>query len=143
MRKPQLVGMVLILMSLWGSGHGMAQRLTGPLTMLTRQFQSARELPAGSRPQPPDVPLDGLRGLSLETIRSALGPPNYHNAGSLKCSAEFCWSYIYGPGEAPLPPPVKRSDGTVEIVVRTGGPWLLVLGSTRDKLITVRWLGQR
>ena len=101
--------------------------------------------PSGSRPTPPDVDVKALLGLQKSAIRTVLGPPDIRKANypSLECHAAQCWSFTYGPGPSPLPAPTDDGDGTMSVYVTTGGPWLLILGFTKGRLVTAFWRGQK
>jgi hypothetical protein len=115
------------------------------LNTLHSFFLSARAQPSGSRPTPPDVDVKALLGLQKSAIRTVLGPPDIRKANypSLECHAAQCWSYTYGPGPSPLPAPTDDGDGTMSVYVTTGGPWLLILGFTKGRLVTAFWRGQK
>lgn len=66
-------------------------------------FQSARALPAGSRPSPPDVDLKALPGLNSTRLRSALGPPDHPIKGIDSNVAPISAGYIH------MAPSGKRS----------------------------------
>ena len=106
---------------------------------------SARALPLGSRPPPPDVDVKALLGLQKSAIRTVLGPPDKQEANDppLECHVARCWSFTYGPGPSPVPDPTDNGDGTMSVYVTTGGPWLLILGFTKDRLVTAFWQGQK
>ena len=114
------------------------------LRTLTSDFSNARSMPLGSRPSPSAVDLDSLRGLSPSTIRDSLGNPDKYDAGwpPLDCGAPLCWCFTYGPEPAPLDDPVEIPGGTI-VSIRTGGPWLLILGFKRGRLVTAFWRGQK
>jgi hypothetical protein len=115
------------------------------LEELSKSFTEARSLPSGSRPSPPSIDLQRLVGLRLSAIRNALGVPN-GGAGHLpRCHASLCFSYSYGPAVLPEtdPGPVDRGDGTMEMQVTTGGPWLLIIGVSDNQVVSADWLGQK
>jgi hypothetical protein len=68
--------------------------------------------------------------------------PDYEGDDLLNCDATQCWAFKYGP-EPELPEKRFLDDGQTEIVVTTGGPWLLLLAIENDSVTTVRWRGQR
>ena len=115
------------------------------LNTLQSFFLRARLLPSGSRPPPPDMEVKALLGLQKSAIRTALGPPDKHepNYPPLECRASQCWSFTYGPGPSPVPDPTDNGDGTMSVYVTTGGPWLLILGFTRGRLVNAFWRGQK
>jgi hypothetical protein len=112
------------------------------LQALAKDFSDARSMPLGSRPGPPGIELASLKGVTSSAIRTALGQPD-QGPPNPDCHAELCWSFTYGPGAAPLRGPVDNGGGNVSIEVSTGGPWLLVLGFTADRLTSAFWRGQR
>jgi hypothetical protein len=103
-------------------------------------LSAAAALPLGSRPSPPDVDLGFLIGLSPQAIRTALGAPYSRSAA---CSAAQCWSYRYGPDAAPPKVEENNGDGTVDIEVITGGPFLLIVGFSSHHVVLASWQGQR
>ena len=110
------------------------------LQVLRSKLSAAAALPLGSRPAPPDMDLGFLVGLSIQEIRHALGAP-YSRSGM--CSAAQCWSYRYGPDAAPPEVTKKNDDGTVDVVVTTGGPFLLIIGFSSHHAVLANWQGQR
>ena len=113
------------------------------LTELSADFSAARSQPLGSRPAPPYVYLERLIGLSAHSIQAALGAPDRRQPGAPLCEAAQCWSYTYGPAPAPISGDVQHDGSTDFIVVSTGGPFLLILGFSSDRVISAEWLGQR
>ena len=113
------------------------------LSELSADFSAARSQPLGSRPAPAYVDLERLIGLSAHSIQAALGTPDRREPGAPLCEAARCWSYTYGPEPAPLASEVQHDGNTDFIVVSTGGPFLLILGFSGDKVISANWLGQR
>jgi hypothetical protein len=110
------------------------------LRNLKSKLSAAAALPLGSRPSPPEVDLGFLIGLSPQEIRSGLGVPYSRSA---TCTAAECWSYRYGPDSAP-PKVVKRNDdGTVDLEVTTGGPFLLIIGFSSHHVVLANWQGQK
>jgi hypothetical protein len=99
---------------------------------------SARALPLGSRPAPPDLELRSLTGISKSQLLKELGNPTYCGVdGDEPCATSSSWKYEWG-----LPaPPAKGGDGFVEIT--TGGPFVIVLDFTSDAVSSARWEGQR
>jgi hypothetical protein len=81
-----------------------------------------------------------LVGLSTREIRQALGAPYDRSAA---CLAAQCWSYRYGPEAPPPEVETKNDDGTVNVVVTTGGPFLLIIGFSSHRAIQAKWQGQR
>jgi hypothetical protein len=115
------------------------------LSALHSFFSSARAQPLGSRPAPPYIYLKALLGLQMSAIRTVLGPPDKREANypPPECHAAQCWSFTYGPGPGPLPAPTDNGDGTMSVYVTTGGPWLLILGFTKGRIVTAFWQGQK
>jgi hypothetical protein len=113
------------------------------LTELSAYFSAARAQPPGSRPMPPYFYPGRLIGLSVSSIETALGTPDVLEPGMPICEAARCWSYTYGPGPAPLSNAVQHDGNTEFIVVSTGGPYLLILGVSGDRVSSARWQGQR
>jgi hypothetical protein len=113
------------------------------LTELSADFSAARAQPLGSRPAPPDVELTRLIGLKTSSVHAALGAPESQEPGMPLCEATRCWSYTYGPGPKPFSDEVQHHGNTDSIVVSTGGPFLLILGVSADRVISAHWLGQR
>lgn len=113
------------------------------LTELSADFSAARSQPPGSRPTPPYVDLEQLIGLRLYSVRAALGMPDSQESGMSPCEAVRCWSYTYGPGPEPYSDEVQHHGETDSIVVTTGGPFLLILGVSGDRVVSADWLGQR
>jgi hypothetical protein len=118
------------------------------LSALARDLVKARALPEGTRPQPPDdVELSDLLGLSFSSVRHALGVPDKRHRRWVPpgCHAPICLTYTYGRQESPATSsaPVDLGNGMMEILVSTGGPYLLVLGFSGDRLVSADWLGQR
>ena len=110
------------------------------LRTLRAKFSVAAALPLGSRPAPPDVDLGLLIGLPAQEIRHALGVPY---SRSVVCSAPQCWSYRYGPDAAAPEVTKKNDDGTVDVVVTTGGPFLLIIGFSSHHVVLANWQGQK
>ena len=50
---------------------------------------------------------------------------------------------LRGPEPEPLLSEVQHDGNTDFIVVTTGGPFLLILGFSGDRVISANWLGQR
>ncbi len=106
-------------------------------------LKAARALPEGSRPRHPDVTLGNLIGLSRNDVRRYLKDPSYCgdddslDEPDANCDVSTSWGYSWGP-----PPPELRS-GPGWIEVSAGGPWLLILGFTDDRVAAARWQGQR
>jgi hypothetical protein len=114
------------------------------LSELANDFKSARTLPAGSRPSPPDLDLKSLPGLSSTRLRSSLGPPDHPIHGYRpQCGADLCWVFTYGPKESFAPSVIKQENGLNTIEVTTGGPFLLVVGVLSNRVATVKWEGQK
>jgi hypothetical protein len=103
------------------------------------QLHAARGLPDDSRPDPPQLDLTLLQGIARSTIRRTLGRPTYcDNWKSSACAHANVWMYAWGP---PAAPPQRDSDGST--VVTTGGPWLLVLEFSGDRVAAERFQGQK
>jgi len=113
------------------------------LTELSADFSAARALPLGSRPTLPYFDPERLIGLRVSSIQAALGTPDIRDPVMSLCEVARCWSYTYGPGPAPLSNEVQHDGNTDFIVVTTGGPFLLVLGVSGDRVASARWLGRR
>jgi hypothetical protein len=114
------------------------------LSELANDFRSARILPAGSRPSPPDLDLNSLLGLSSTRLRSSLGPPDHPIHGYRRqCGADWCWVFTYGPKQSFAPSVMKQENGLNTIEVTTGGPFLLVVGVSSNRVATARWEGQK
>jgi len=114
------------------------------LGVLSDDFKKARTLPPGSRPSPPDLDLSALLGLSSTRLRSALGSPDHRgHSDHAGCDAELCWVFTYGPKESFAPTVIKQENGLDTVVVTTGGPFLLVVGVSSNRVATARWEGQK
>ena len=114
------------------------------LSELADDFKSARTLPAGSRPSPPDLDLKSLLGLSSTRLRSSLERPDHPIHGYRpQCGADLCWVFTYGPKESFAPSVIKQENGVNTIEVTTGGPFLLVIGLSSNRVATARWEGQK
>ena len=108
------------------------------LETLQAGLTSARSLPNGSRPAPPDLELKDLVGLDRSSVRRFLDRPSYcEPEESNACAQSASWTYVWGP---PSAPPEER-DGY--IIVTTGGPWLLVVEFAKNRVSGARWQGQR
>ena len=94
----------------------------------------------GSRPRPPDVPLRKLVGISRAEVVRVLGDPNGCSRVSvLTCTGDPEWHYDWGP---PNPEPDHdEEDGYFSWVA--GGPWLLILEFSGDRIVGARWLEQK
>jgi hypothetical protein len=109
------------------------------LSAFREAFAAARALTLGSRPPPPALELDRLVHTSIEMLRTYLGPSTRLDCGDLlHVPVEACASFTYGPGPEPA---VESPPGTITIT--TGGPWLLVVGISKGRVVEARWLGQR
>jgi hypothetical protein len=114
------------------------------LNQLASDFKGARALPAGSCPSPPDLDLKALLGSNSTRLRSALGPPDRPVRGSRpKCGADLCWTFRYGPKPNFAHSAVAQENGLNSILVATGGPFLLIVGISSNRVETAEWLGQR
>ena len=112
---------------------------TTVLSDLQLAFQRARALPLGSRPPPPpDLNINALVGAQPGALRASLGTPNYEGS-DLDCGASRCWAFTYGPEPAPTTSERDIGDGRTEVVVSTGGPWLLLVAIDNDSVKTARW----
>jgi hypothetical protein len=112
---------------------------TPTLVAFRDAFAAARALPLGSRPSPPNLEPTGLIHASIATLRAYLGHwTRLDCADLLERPAETCASFTYGPDPAP---PVEDPPGS--ITVTTGGPWLLVVGVSKGRVVDARWLGQK
>jgi hypothetical protein len=112
---------------------------TSTLVALRDAFAIARALPRGSRPSPPDLEPTELINSSLATLEAYLGRSTRLDCDDLLTRpAETCASFTYGPGPAP---PIKVAPDSV--TVTTGGPWLLVAGLSKGRVVDARWLGQK
>ena len=116
-----------------------AERRAGPLLEeLKGGLASARALPLGSRPPPPEIDLGQLKGTSKAAVIQALGKPTYcGDEADEDCATSTSWKYEWGPPA----PPLKSGNGFVEVT--TGGPWVIDLSFTGDTVSSARWLGQR
>ena len=102
-------------------------------------FAAARALPLGSRPSPPDLDPTSLVHTSLFTLKRLLGPSMHVDCDDLLTRpVETCVSFTYGPAPAP---PVEDPPGSISVT--TGGPWLLVVGLSKGRVMDAQWLGQK
>jgi hypothetical protein len=98
-----------------------------------------RAFPDGSRPNPPQIDLTSLKGITRSAVRRALGKPTHcDERKSSVCAQANVWMYAWGP---PAAAPQRDSDGST--VVTTGGPWLLVLEFSGDRVAAERFQGQK
>ena len=112
---------------------------TRALETFRAAFAAARALPLGSRPSPPDLEPTSLIHTSFLTLTAYLGHSTRLDCDDLLSRpAETCASFTYGPV---LAPPVEDPPGS--ITVTTGGPWLLVVGLLKGRIVDARWLGQK
>lgn len=119
-------------------------RARDKLAELAKDFASARALPDGSRPGPPEFDLNVLLGLRSSRIRSALGSRDNPVAGyRYDCGAKLCWTFTYGPTNHVTMKEIREVNGLETIEVTAGGPFLLVLGISSNRVITAKWLGQK
>ena len=115
------------------------------LQSLARDFASARALPAGTRPVPPEVELVKLVGMKWSIVRTTLGSPDAPDDYDWQCHANKCQVYRYGADERQASQPETGDDGNglQWVTVTTGGPWVLILGVSSNKVVSARWQGQR
>jgi hypothetical protein len=112
------------------------------LEHLRQRLDAAHALPKGSRPSPPDIRLSGLYGVARADVERILGAPTYCGEQqpfpeSKDCRSHSLWAYSWGP-----PPPETHSGpGWVQVI--TGGPWLLLLRFSSDRITAVAWQGQK
>jgi hypothetical protein len=114
--------------------------LTGDagLESLRAKLVSVRAMTPGSRPAHPTIDTKSLVGLRRATIANALGIPTYCEPPSDSCVTAKGWQYEWGPpAETQLP----QADG--EMIVTTGGPWLLIFEFSQNHVAAVYWQGQR
>jgi hypothetical protein len=119
---------------------------TSSLDALAKHFARARNLPSGSRPPPPTTDLGMILGLRSASIRKALGVSDPPVDGyDFQCAAPTCWVYTYGPNEyrGEKTPSIEDRSNLSTIVVTTGGPFLLILGISANRVVTARWQGQK
>jgi hypothetical protein len=120
---------------------------TSSLNALAKHFARARILPSGSRPSPPTIDLGMIVGLRSAAIRKALGVSDPPVDGyDFQCGAPTCWVYTYGPeehGGGEETPSIEDGSNLSTIVITTGGPFLLVLGISANRVLTARWQGQK
>jgi hypothetical protein len=114
------------------------------LNELRRELASVRSVPIGTKISLPDKKLGPLLGLSSADIQRFLGWPSYcghdetWSTKGTDCAGRTPWRYLWGP-----PPPAPDSAGPGRIVVTAGGPPLLVLDFTSDKVSAARWEEER
>ncbi len=114
------------------------------LTDLRQGLMVARALPDGSRPPHPNRDMSPLLGLKRAELLRVLGAPSYcghdesWSSTGTNCNGVSPWQYSWGP-----PAPDPQSAGPGFVLVTTGGPWLLVLEFSSDKVSAVHWQGQR
>jgi hypothetical protein len=115
------------------------------LRSLAEDFQAARALPVGTRPMPPDLELRKLMGIPWPVVRAALGPPDAPDDYDWECHAKRCRVYSYGADERQTDVSESGVDrnGVPWITVITGGPWVLILGVSSNKVVSARWQGQK
>jgi hypothetical protein len=113
------------------------------LKELRRQLDSTRALPRGSKAPRPEQDLSSLVGVSRSEVAHILGLPSYcgqneswSNRGS-DCGGRSPWKYSWGP-----PGPEPDSAGPGKVVVTAGGPWLLVVTFSADRISSAKWLPQ-
>src|SRR3954463_5906621 len=67
------------------------------LSALRAGFDSARSLPAGNRPTPPDtIDIGRLRRVSPTSVRLKLGRPTYQRR-DVDYGASTCCAFVFGP----------------------------------------------
>jgi hypothetical protein len=140
MIRASAVAVLLVHISIAATGDPLRIKV---LADLQAAFKQARELPRGSRPSPPrSLNIDALIGIQPDVVRASLGTPDYEGNDLLNCGASRCWAFRYGPERKP---PLERDvgDGRKEIVISTGGPWLLLVAIENDSITAARWRGQR
>ena len=122
--------------------------LAGTLDKLTlldtmkSELTTARRLPAGSRPAPPQGDLSSLEGVSATDVLRKLGrPTNCEPGGPHKCGHSTSIVYEWGP-RALTPRTQKHGENEV-VTITIGGPFLLVLDLERGLVKSARWQGQR
>lgn len=115
------------------------------LIALGKDFAYARSLPEGTRPRPPeDVDIHALIGMKLSAIRRAIGRPNkLDRQFPPECGEWRCVSFTYGQYEHSVGRVERQPNGLMTIIVSTGGPWLLLLGLSGDRVVSAQWRGQR
>ena len=108
------------------------------LDKLKAGLVSARAMPPGSRPEPPELDLRSLEGASKSQLQRRLGDPTYcGEEGDGDCATSSRWQYRWGPPARPL----HAGDGFV--YVTTGGPSVIELQFTNGCVSSARWMGQR
>lgn len=118
--------------------HAQTPRGARLLETLKLELAQVRSLSAGERPMPPDHDLRSLIGIPRGEVLKALATPSHcEPEDPSDCSMSNSWSYAWGPP----PPDPKLKDGY--ITVTSGGPWLLVIEFSHDRVTAARWLGQR
>jgi hypothetical protein len=124
----------------WGSAPSGSKLLKA----IGDKLEAVRSLPEGSAPKRPSVQLDDLIGIDRADVRHELSDPDCcGNDDSLydpdaDCAISQSWSYRWGS------PPPELKDGPGWIEVGTGPqPWLLVFNFSDNRVIAVRWQGQR
>jgi hypothetical protein len=138
-RKTLVVALVVLVAAL----HFGACATEGGRASLLRDLKAglaaARALAPGSRPEPPELVLDPLVGMSKAEILAALGHPTYcGESGDAECSTSSPWAYEWGP-----PPPAREEDKDGLVWVSAGGPDIVLLKFTNNVVASALWQGQR
>jgi hypothetical protein len=121
---------------------GCASPYTGRDLLQTLQGKRVEVLSyqRGSRPKPPDVPLRKLIGISRDEVARVLGEPDGCGPNSvLSCQADPEWHYDWGPSN---PDPDHNEEGGYFSWL-AGGPWLLILEFSGDRVAGARWVEQK
>jgi hypothetical protein len=93
----------------------------------------------GSRPRPPAWPLRKLIGINRDEVGRVMGEPDGCGPDSvLSCKADAEWHYDWGP---PNPEPDHNEEGGYFSWL-AGGPWLLVMEFSGDRVAAARWVEQ-
>ena len=139
------IALALILITQTALAADPAMESQSVLQRLARDFNAARALPIGTRPAPPDVELRKLIGVKWSIVRTALGSPDVSDDYDWQCHAKKCQVYTYGADERQADQPVTGDDGNglQWVSVTTGGPWVLILGVSSNKVVSARWQGQK
>lgn len=114
---------------------------------LRENLDSARASSNGTPPPHRAQDLSPLIGVRRSEIEQALGAPSYCGHDELwsdkasDCGKRSPWMYSWGPDP---PGKIVATAGVVTAVtVTAGGPWLLVLQFSSDKVSAARWLPQK
>jgi hypothetical protein len=99
---------------------------------------AARAAPVGSQTLPPNVNLKGLVGVSRDDVLRLLHEPDSCDAEATRsCTKSDSWTYRWGPLDRPF-----RGEED-ELIVKSGGPYLLILRFKSDRVSMARWQVQR